>query len=164
MLPMLEREVVEKHKWATMEEIMDYFAISQCTPGVIAVNLATFIGHKRKGILGGIVATIGVVTPSVIIISLITTLLQSIYDNSIVKSAFQGIGVAVCAILVQAILKIGKSGIVDAFSFVIAASAFLAALFLNISTIIIIISAGVLGIVYLALKEKRAKNDGGSAK
>ncbi len=164
MLPMLEREVVEKHRWATMEEIMDYFAISQCTPGVIAVNLATFIGHKRKGILGGIVATIGVVTPSVIIISLIATLLQTFYENPIVRSAFQGIGVAVCAILVQAILKIGKSGIVDIFSFFLAAAAFIAAAVWGISTIIIIISAGILGVIYLTLKEKRAKNDGGRAK
>ena len=97
MLPMIEREVVTKNKWATMEEVMDYFAISQCTPGVIAVNSATFIGYKNKGVLGGIVATLGVITPSIIIISIIASVLQTFYDNKYVKSAFQGIGVAVCA-------------------------------------------------------------------
>ena len=154
MLPMIEKEVVEKHKWATLEEIMDYFAIGQCTPGVIAVNTATFIGHKHKGILGGIVATLGVVTPSVIIISLIATVLSSIYHNPIVKSAFQGIGVAVCAILVQAVLKIGKSGIVDKFTCLVAVIAFLLSALWDISTIVIIVAAGAAGVVYRLLHTK----------
>lgn len=154
MLPMIEKEVVEKHKWATLEEIMDYFAIGQCTPGVIAVNTATFIGHKNKGILGGIVATLGVVTPSVIIISLIATVLSSIYHNPVVKSAFQGIGVAVCAILVQAVLKIGKSGIVDKFTCLVAVIAFLLSALWDISTIVIIVAAGAAGVVYRLLKTK----------
>lgn len=154
MLPMIEKEVVEKHKWATLEEIMDYFAIGQCTPGVIAVNTATFIGHKNKGILGGIVATLGVVTPSVIIISLIATVLSSIYHNPVVKSAFQGIGVAVCAILVQAVLKIGKSGIVDKFTCLVAVIAFLLSALWDISTIVIIVAAGAAGVVYRLFKTK----------
>ncbi len=154
MLPMIEKEVVEKNKWATMEEVMDYFAIGQCTPGVIAVNTATFIGHKNKRILGGIVATLGVVTPSVIIISLVATVLNSIYQSPIVKSAFKGIGVAVCAILVQAVLKIGKAGIVDKFTALVAVIAFLLSLLLNISTIVIIVAAGVAGILYKAVCKK----------
>ena len=154
MLPMIEKEVVEKNKWATLEEVMDYFAIGQCTPGVIAVNTATFIGHKNRGILGGIVATLGVVTPSVIIISLIATVLNSVYQNAIVKSAFKGIGIAVCAILVQAVLKIGKSGIVDKFTALVAVIAFLLSMFLNISTIVIIVVAGVAGIFYKYLHSK----------
>ncbi len=162
MLPMIEKEVVEKNKWATMEEVMDYFAISQCTPGVIAVNSATFVGYKTEGVLGGIVATMGVVTPSVIIISLIATVLQSVYENKYVKSAFQGIGVAVCAILVQAILKIGKSGIVDAVTAAIAVLAFLLSSFLDVPTIAIIIGAGFVGIVYRVLKEKSNSKKGGA--
>lgn len=154
MLPMIEKEVVEKNKWATLEEVMDYFAIAQCTPGVIAVNTATFIGHKNRGVLGGIVATLGVVTPSVIIISLIATVLNSVYQNPVVKSAFKGIGVAVCAILVQAVLKIGKSGIVDKFTALVAAIAFLLSMFLNISTIVIIVIAGIAGIFYKYLHSK----------
>lgn len=161
MLPMIEKEVVDKHKWATIEEIMDYFAISQCTPGVIAVNSATFIGYRTGGILGGIVATIGVVTPSVIIISLVATVLQSFYDNKYVKSAFQGIGVAVCAILVQAILKIGKSGIKDFVTGAIAILAFILSAFFNVPTIAIIIGAGFAGILYKVLKERTDSRKGG---
>lgn len=157
MLPMIEKEVVEKNKWATIEEVMDYFAIGQCTPGVIAVNTATFIGHKNRGILGGVIATLGVVTPSVIIISLVATVLNSIYQNTIVQSAFKGIGVAVCAILVQAVLKIGKSGIVDKFTVLVATIAFLLSMFLNLSTIVIIVIAGIAGIFY---KYFHSKNGG----
>ncbi len=162
MLPMIEREVVDKHKWATMEEVMDYYAMSQCTPGVIAVNVATFIGYKNKGILGGIVATIGVITPSVILISLIASLLQTFYENTFVKSAFQGIGVAVCAILVQAVLKIGKAGLVDKFTWILALVAFLTAWLLDVSTIIIIVVAGIAGIVYKVICEKSGKDKGGA--
>ena len=71
MLPILQRDIVNKHGWATDDELMDYFAIGQCTPGIIAVNTATFIGYKNKGILGGIFATLGVVSPSVLILSII---------------------------------------------------------------------------------------------
>ena len=154
MLPMIEREVVDKHKWATIEEVMDYYAISQCTPGVIAVNVATFIGHKTKGILGGIIATLGVITPSLILISLIASLLQTFYDNNYVKSAFQGIGVAVCAILVQAILKIGKAGLVDKFTWILAIAGFMAAWLFKIPPLIVIVVAGIAGIVYKIIGEK----------
>ena len=159
MLPMIEREVVDKHKWATLDEVMDYFAISQCTPGVIAVNSATFIGYKTKGIIGGIVATLGVITPSIIIISLIATVLNTFYENRYVKAAFQGIGVAVCAVLVQAVLKIGKAGVKDWFSALMALAAFTIAFFCGVSSILIIVSSGILGILYLTIKEKRRSNN-----
>ncbi len=162
MLPMIEREVVTKHQWATMEEIMDYFAISQCTPGVIAVNTATFIGYKNKGILGGIIATLGVITPSIIIISLIASVLQTFYDNRYVKAAFQGIGVAVCAVLVQAVMKIGKSGIIDVFTAIIAVVSFLVAAFLGVPTIAIIITAGIVGVIYKVIREKKSNEAGGN--
>ena len=77
MLPIIQKEVVEKRKWATEQEVADYYAIGQCTPGVIAVNTATFIGYKNKGILGGIVATLGVVFPSIIIISIIAMFISN---------------------------------------------------------------------------------------
>ena len=159
MLPMIEREVVDKHKWATLDEVMDYFAISQCTPGVIAVNSATFIGYKTKGIIGGIAATLGVITPSIIIISLIATVLSTFYENRYVKAAFQGIGVAVCAVLVQAVLKIGKAGVKDLFSAILALAAFAVALFFGVSSILIIVSSGILGILYLTIKEKHRNNN-----
>ncbi len=159
MLPMLEKEIVEKYKWATLEEILDYFAIGQCTPGVIAVNTATFVGYKNKGIVGGIVATLGVITPSLIIISIIATILSAIYENPIVQHAFSGIGVAVCAILIQAVIKMGKSGLVDKVTWIIGIAAFLLSLILDISTIIIIIAAGVVGVLFKAISRKRAEGE-----
>ena len=88
MLPILQREIVEKNNWASDEELMDYYAIGQCTPGVIAVNTATFIGQKNKGIMGGIMATLGVVTPSLIIITAIAAFISNFADLAIVKNAF----------------------------------------------------------------------------
>ena len=164
MLPMLEREVVMKHKWATMEDLMDYFAIGQCTPGVIAVNTATFIGYKKYGNIGGIVATMGVICPSIIIISLIASVLSMIYENPVVQHAFAGIGVAVCAILVQAILKIGKAGLSDWFTWAVAAVAFVLSMFFDVSTILIVIIAGASAMVYKSVIERAKAQKGGDGK
>lgn len=164
MLPMLEREVVVNHKWATMEELMDYFAIGQCTPGVIAVNTATFVGYKKFGNIGGIIATLGVICPSVIIISLIASVLSVIYENPIVQHAFAGIGVAVCAILVQAILKIGKAGLSDWFTWAVAAVAFILSMFFDVSTILIVIIAGACALVYKAVTASAKAEKGGDRK
>lgn len=147
MLPILERELVEKRGYVTSDEIMDYFAVGQCTPGIIAVNTATFIGFKRKGVLGGIFATIGVVTPSLIIITLLATALGLVAENEIVKNAFAGISVAVCALIVQAILKLIKSGIKDALTVGIALASFVASFFLDASPIIVILVSAVVGVI-----------------
>lgn len=156
MLPMLERELVIKNKFVTMEEIMDYFAIGQCTPGIIAVNTATFIGHKRKGILGGIFATLGVITPSILIIVLLASVLQLIAGNEIAQSAFTGISVAVCALVISAIIKLIKSGIKDALTLVITLGAFLASFILGASPIIVIIASAVIGVIAKTLIDKAA--------
>jgi chromate transporter len=164
MLPMLERELVTKRSFVTMDEIMDYFAVGQCTPGIIAVNTATFIGFKRKGILGGIFATVGVITPSVIIITLLASVLQMLAGNEIVGHAFAGISVAVCALIVQAILKLIKSGIKDVLTVIIAVAAFAASYLLGASPVIVIIVSAVLGVIakYLIDKtvaKKKAKEE-----
>lgn len=159
MLPMLERELVTKKKYVTMEEIMDYFAVGQCTPGIIAVNTATFIGFKRKGVLGGILATLGVITPSLIIITLLASVLQLVAGHEITKNAFAGISVAVCALIIQAILKLIKSGIKDALTFGIALAAFGACFFLNASPIIVILVSAVVGVLVKAFFEKHTKKE-----
>ncbi len=156
MLPMLEKEIIEKHKWATMEEIMDYFAISQCTPGVIAVNTATFVGYKNKGIIGGLVATLGVITPSITIISLIALALSAIYQNPIVEYAFAGIGVAVCAVLIQAVIKMGKAGLVDRFTWLVGIVAFLFAIFFDMPTVLIVVVAGLSGVIYRRILRRKS--------
>lgn len=160
MLPMLEREIVTKHKWSTMEEIMDYFAIGQCTPGIIAVNTATFIGFKKKGILGGILATLGVITPSVIIITLLAGLIEMVAGNKYVEQAFAGISVAVCALLVQAVLKMAKSGVKDIFTAIVAVVSFILMFLLDLSPIIIVILAGVAAVIFKALTEKSTCKSG----
>ena len=109
MLPILQREVVEKKGWATEEELTDYFAIGQCTPGIIAVNTATFIGHKYKGILGGILATLGVVFPSLVIITVIAACLQNFASYPVVAHALAGINAAVVALIAVSVVKLGKS-------------------------------------------------------
>ena len=111
MLPILQREVVEKKGWATDEELTDYFAVGQCTPGIIAVNTATFIGYKEAGILGGVLATFGVVFPSIVIITLtaIASFLSNFADIPVVQHALAGINAAVVALIAASVLKLGKS-------------------------------------------------------
>ena len=159
MLPMLEREIVTKHKWSTMEEIMDYFAIGQCTPGIIAVNTATFVGYKKKGILGGIIATLGVITPSIIIITLLAGIIDRVSDNKYVKQAFAGISVAVCALLVQAVLKMAKSGVKDVFTAIVAVVAFILMFVFKLSAIPIVILAGLAAVIFKAVTEKKANTN-----
>ncbi len=160
MLPMLEREIVTKHKWATMEEIMDYFAIGQCTPGIIAVNTATFVGYKKKRISGGIVATLGVITPSIIIICILAGIIDAVSDNMYVQHAFAGISVAVCALLVQAVLKLTKSGVKDVFTGIVAVVSFILSVVLGLSPIIIVILAGIASCVFKAISEKKNSKGG----
>ena len=109
MLPILQREVVEKKGWATEEELTDYFAVGQCTPGIIAVNTATFIGYKHKGVPGGILTTLGVVFPSLVIITAIAAFLSNFADIPMVRHALAGINAAVVALIASSVVKLGKS-------------------------------------------------------
>lgn len=145
MLPIIQKEVVEKRKWATEEDVMDYYAIGQCTPGVIAVNTATFIGYKNKGIIGGIIATLGVVFPSLVIISLISMFISNFADLEIVKHAFSGIRVCVCVLIINAVIKLGKSSIVDTAALLIFLAVFVSSVFFNVSPIIAVIASGFIG-------------------
>lgn len=113
MLPILQREIVEKKEWTTEAELTDYFAIGQCTPGVIAVNTATFVGQKQKSIPGGIVATLGLVFPSIVIILVIAAFLQNFADLPVVIHAFAGVRACVCALILSSVLKLRKSSLVD---------------------------------------------------
>lgn len=111
MLPILQREVVDRRGWCSEDELADYFAIGQCTPGVIAVNTATFVGSKRKGIPGGIVATLGMVFPSVVIITIIAAFLQNFAHIPAVGHAFAGVRAAVVALIASSVWKLGKTTI-----------------------------------------------------
>ncbi len=147
MLPILQREIVEKNNWATDEELMDYYAIGQCTPGVIAVNTSTFIGQKNKGIIGGIVATLGMVTPSLIIITAIAAFISNFSDLAIVKNAFAGVRVCVCVLILNAVVKLWKSSVTDKATLIIFIGVFLGSVFTNLSPIVFVLITAIAGIL-----------------
>ncbi len=146
MLPMLQREVVEKRGWVTEEEVLDCYAIGQCTPGVIAVNTATFVGFKRCGVLGACLATVGLVLPSLIIISVIALVLRNFAEIEAVQHAFGGIRVAVCVLVIFAVAKLFRSGVKDALGLVVCAIAFALTVVFGLSPVILVVCAIVLGI------------------
>lgn len=148
MLPMLEREIVTSRHWATYDELMDYYAIGQCTPGIIAVNTATFVGYSQKKVPGAIVATAGIVAPSLIIITVIAMLMSSFADQPIVQHALGGIRIAVCVLIVQAVIKMYKSGVKNTFGLVMFAAVFVLTYFGLLSAVVVVILAAALGIVY----------------
>ena len=145
MLPMLQRELVESKQWLTEEEILNYFAIGQCTPGIIAVNVATFCGYKRAGLSGAIVSTIGIVCPSWIVITLIAGSISRFSDIVWIQRAMKGVYVAVAALLASAVFTFGKKIITDFVTAGIAVGAFLAMSVWNISGILIVLAAGIIG-------------------
>ena len=157
MLPILRREVVEARAWCTDEELTDYYAVGQCTPGIIAVNTATFIGSKLGGIPGGIFATLSLVLPSFLIILLIAAVLQNFADLAVVKNAFAGIRVAVTALVLNAVLKLLKGSVVDKITLVIFVAALLAVLLFSASPIPVVLSAGLLGVLVKTWKEAAKK-------
>lgn len=147
MLPILQREVVENKHWATEEELMDYYAIGQCTPGIIAVNTATFIGRKFRGIPGAILCTLGVVSPSIVIISIIAALIQNFADLAWVQNALAGIRVCVCVFIFNSVLKLIKSAVVDKPTMALYCILFAAAVFFDLSPILFVVVAGAAGVL-----------------
>ena len=152
MLPLIQREIVENKKWSTEKEILDYYAVGQCTPGVIAVNTATFIGYKLRGIIGGIVATLGVIFPSIVIILIIATFLQNFADLAIVQSAFAGIRVAVVALIITTVVKLINSSLKDYLGVIIAIIAFVISAFIGLSPVYVVIAAALTGFISKGLR------------
>ena len=153
MLPMLQKEVVEKRGWATEEELMDYYAIGQCTPGIIAVNTATFVGQKTAGISGGIIATLGVGFPSLIIITIIAAFIQNFAHLAIVQNAFAGIRVCVCVLIFNAVVKLWKKSVIDKPTFAVFILVLLGSALTSLSPVVFIILAALFGII---VKNKEA--------
>jgi chromate transporter len=159
MLPILQREIVDNRGWATEEELTDYFAIGQCTPGVIAVNTATFIGRRRFGVAGGVFATLGVVFPSVVIISLLAGVITRFAEIAWVKDAFAGIRVCVCVLIANAVWKLGKKAVIDRWTAGIFLVVAALAVFTGLSPAVFVLFAGTAGVVLRVLCGK-----GGAAK
>ena len=146
MLPILQREVVENKGWATEEELTDYFAIGQCTPGIIAVNTATFIGQKNKGVAGGIIATLGLVFPSLIIISLLAGVITTFSHLAWVKHAFGGIRVCVCVLILNAVVKLCKKAVIDPPTAVIFLAVAAGSYFSSLSPVVFVLVSALAGI------------------
>lgn len=155
MLPLIQKEIVENKKWSTEKEILDYYAVGQCTPGVIAVNTATFIGFKLRGVIGGIVATLGVIFPSIVIILIIASFLQNFANLAIVQSAFAGIRVAVVALIITTVVKLLKSSVKDYLGVIIALATFIISAFFGLSPVYIVIAAGLIGFISKSLRGEK---------
>ena len=153
MLPLLQKEVVGRG-WSTEDEILDYYAIGQVTPGIIAVNVSTFVGYKIKGWLGAICTILGMVTPSVIIITLFASGLAYLWDYEVVRHAFAGIRLVIPALIIPVLIKMLKKSIVDKFTVLILIFAFLLSFFDILSSIYIVIMSAVLGLSCQILKRK----------
>lgn len=147
MLPILEREIVQSKQWATEEELVDYYAIGQCTPGIIAVNTATFIGQKKRGALGGIVATLGVVFPSLVIITVLAGLITNFSHLAWVQNAFAGIQVCVCVLIFNAVAKLLQKSVVDKRTAVIFVLVMAGSMLLSVSPVWFVLIAALSGIV-----------------
>ncbi len=159
MLPLLERDLVENRGWTTTDDLTDYFAIGQCTPGIIALNVATFIGSRRKGVAGAIAATAGFVTMPIVIILVIATFLQGFADMPVVQNAFAGIRVCVCVLIVQAVLRLWKKSVVDGLSLALYLIVFLmtalsGVLPLAVPAAVLVILSGAFGVIIGTLRGK----------
>ena len=162
MLPILERELVDKRHWTTMDDLRDYFSIGQCTPGVIAMNVSTFIGQKKDGVKGALAAGLGFLTGPLVIITLIAAFLQNFAQYPVVQHAFAGIRVCVCVLILQAVLRLWKKSVVDAaalaiFLVVFALNAFSSVLPVKIPAAVLVILAGCTGMIISLHRSKAAK-------
>ena len=154
MMPMMQSELIEKRKWITDEELIDYYAVGQSTPGIVAVNVATFVGYKQMGIVGGIFATLGMVTPSLVIIMVLASLINSINDFPIIQKALKGINVAVAALLTSTIINFMKKTIKKFTNAIFMMISFLLVFVFKLPSFWIILFALLIGVV-LTYKEKK---------
>lgn len=154
MLPMLEHELVQKKEWVSEEELLDCYAIGQCTPGIIAVNTATFVGYKKNKISGGIFATLGMIFPSILIITIIAMFLKNFMDNVWFQHALQGVRGVVCALLCNTVINLCKKSLKNLFAGLVFLAVLLLGFFTKIPTIILVLLAAAAGIIADLIKEK----------
>ncbi|MCK5759519.1 MAG: chromate transporter [Clostridiales bacterium] len=155
MLPMIQREITEKHGWATEEEVLDYYAIGQTTPGIIAINTATFIGYKKSGIAGAISATLGMVGPSLIIITALSSLIIAYRDNEYVTKALRGIQGAVVALVAVSIVKMGKKALTSILTYVLGIVGFALLFILKLPTYAIVLGTITLSLLYIFISKRK---------
>lgn len=157
MLPMIQREITEKYGWATEEEVLDYYAIGQTTPGIIAINTATFIGYKQAGIAGAVSATLGMVGPSLLIITALSTLIIAYRDNEYVTKALKGIQGAVVALVAVSIVKMGKKAFTSVLTYILGLAGFALLFILKVPTYAIVLGTISLSLIYIFLSKRRSR-------
>ncbi len=155
ILPILQKELVEKREWVSKKKLGDYFALSQCMPGIIASNVAVFIGTKRGKKLGGIAASLGVVFPSFVIISIVASVLSNFDHIQAVQDAFVAIRACVTVLIIKAILSLWKTSIVDIYTFFISVAVMCCSIMLNVTPIIFVIIAGAIGVLITFTKRRK---------
>ena len=160
MVAIIDRELCDRKHWIEKEELLNYIAIAQITPGVIAVNTSTFVGRKRGGVLGGIVATLGVITPSIIIIMIIAALITNFADNEYVKHAFAGIRVCVCVLIINATIGFIKKTVVDVLTLIIFLCVFVTAAFTRIETVFIVLVVIAASVVWTLIVSRKPPAEG----
>lgn len=148
MLPMLKYELVEKKNWVSEEQLLDCYAVGQCTPGIIAVNTATYVGYLKKGLAGAIWGTAGMISPSILIITVLCSFLNNFIDNVWVQHALMGIRGVVCALMLNTVISLAKKSLVSPLCVVIGMIAMALAMFTDIPTVLIVVVAAVTGILY----------------
>ena len=159
MMPMMQKELVDKKGWISEEELIDYYAVGQSTPGIIAANVATFVGYKKCGILGGVVATLGMVTPSLVIIMILANLINSISDYPMVQKALKGINVAVAALLTSVIVRFANKTIKNIWNAVFMLLAFALIFFFHVPSFIVILCAIAAGVLITVVKVHKEKGE-----
>ncbi|MGL5356300.1 MAG: chromate transporter [Cetobacterium sp.] len=153
MIPLIEREMINNKKWIDKDELLEIISISQMTPGPIAINAATFIGKKKLGILGSIAATLGVVAPSLLIITIISAFFSKSFLNPIVQKAFIGLRAGISALILSSVIKLSKNTLTNLFSYVIFAISLIGLIFFNLSPIILILLFGIGSILFFTIKD-----------
>lgn len=152
MLPMLKYELVEKKKWVSEEQLLDCYAVGQCTPGIIAVNTATYVGYLQKGLAGAIWGTAGMISPSILIITTLCMFLNNFLDNVWVQHALMGIRGVVCALMLNTVISLAKKSLISKMCVVIGIAAMIFAMFTEVPTVLIVVVAAIIGILYEKVK------------
>lgn len=163
MLPIIDRELCQKKGWVSQDELIDYYAISQATPGIIAVNVATFCGHKLKGSLGAAVSTLAVVIPSIIIICLLASCINTVEKIPVIKKALMGINIAVAANLSYSIIKLSGKTVSSVFTFLLFVLAFVLVYFFKVNVVLVIFSSAFLGVAMYLIGERLSKQKNAAA-
>ncbi|MBR4073611.1 MAG: chromate transporter [Clostridia bacterium] len=158
MIPVIQREIVDKHKWITEDDILDIIAIAESTPGPIAINSATFVGYRVAGVLGSAVATFGVVFPAFMLIYIISFFLRQFEDLQVIKYAFAGIRAGVLSLLINALISMGKKCPKNILSYIVVVASFALVALFDVNVLFVIIGCAVTGVVWSVAARKGGKN------